>query len=193
MTETTPTIIALNGVHTAGKSTLGEMLEEDLGVNYHSEVAQKLIDEEGADWGDEGDYEFQKAIHEGETDRDIQEVMKHDHAVIETWHFGNVAHSMETAPDLVEEQQEYLEVLTEHTDAEVYAVFLDMPLQDIWDRSPHFDHGDEEIIRFYDNVRENHFDLYEEHGIEYMVVENDGSLDEAYEEVQRFTQEVLQE
>jgi thymidylate kinase len=193
MTES-PTLIALNGVHTAGKSTLGEMLEEDLGVNYYSEVAQKLIDEEGADWGDEGDYAFQKAIHEKETSRDIQDILSNqEHAVIETWHFGNLAHSKETAPSLVEEQEEYVNVLEEHTDAGIYIVFLDMPLERIWNRSPHFEEGNEEILEFYDDVRDNHFELYEEHNVEYIVVENDGGLDDAYEEVRRFTQQVLDE
>jgi thymidylate kinase len=188
------TILALNGVHTAGKSTLGEMLRDEEGFNYYSEIAQKLINEKEADWGDEGDHAFQTAINEGETRRDRQLLQEgEDHAVIETWHFGNAAHSIETArEELVEEQKEYIRVLDENTDAEVYAVFLDMPLERIWDRSPHFEHGDEEIIDFNDDVRENHFELYEEHDVEYIVVENDGNLDNAYKEVQKFAYEVLE-
>lgn len=186
------TIIALNGVHTAGKSTLGERLRDTDGFNYYTEIAQQLIDEEEADWGEEGDNAFQSAIHERETCRDRDILQRNiDHALIETWHFGNIAHSMETAePELVEEQQEYVQTLSEHSDVQHYAVFLDMPLEKIWERSPHFEHGDQDALAFYDAVKENHFQLYDEHDVEYIVVENNDSLDDAYEQVKEFVYEV---
>ncbi len=184
-------ILALNGVHAAGKSTMGERLEKE-GFNYLSETAQKLI-EEGEDWGKDGDHEFQQTIHETETGKD-KEILESDktHAVIETWHFGNIAHSMEIArSELVEEQKEYLERLKKNLDVEMYAIFLDMPTEKIWERSPHFEEGDEEVIDFYDNVRDNHFEIYDEFDIQYLVVENGGDLDEAYEDVREYANKVI--
>lgn len=188
-------ILALNGVHTAGKSSLGEMLEEREGFNYFPEVAQKLIDEEGADWGDEGDHLFQAAIHEEETSRDRELLQDEiDHAVVETWHFGNIAHSMETAREnLVNEQNEYLRVINNETDTDIYAVFFNMSLERIWDRSPHFDEGDEEIIEFYDDVRDNHFQIYSDHSVNYVVIENEEGIEEAYRQVRDFAYEVLEQ
>ncbi len=189
-------ILALNGVHTAGKSSLGEMLEEREGLNYFPEVAQKLIDEEGADWGEEGDHAFQSAIHEEEASRD-RDILDGDldHAVVETWHFGNLAHSMETAREgLVRDQNEYIQVVSEETDTDIYAVFFNMPLENIWNRSPHFEEGDDEILDFYDRVRDNHFQIYSEHGIEHVVIENDEKgLEEAYSQVRDFAYEVLEQ
>lgn len=187
-------VLALNGVHTAGKSSLGEMLEERDGFNYFSEIAQKIIDEEGNDWGEAGSHEFQEAIHINEASRDRELLTDdNDHAVIETWHPGCLAHSMENADQsLVDEQNEYLEVLDQHSDVDIYAVFLNMPLENIWERSPHFEEGDEEILEFYDDVRENHFEIYDRHGIDYIVIDNDGGLEEAYEQVREFAYEVFE-
>lgn len=189
------TILALNGVHTAGKSTLGEMLEAREGLNYFPEIAQRLINEEGSDWGEEGTHDFQEAIHVNEAARDRELLTDNiDHAVIETWHPGCLAHSMENAEqDLVDEQEEYLEIFDEHSGVDIYAVFLNMPLENIWERSPHFEEGDDDVINFYDEVRDNHFQIYEKHGIEYIEVENDGDFEEAYETVRDFAYEVLEQ
>lgn len=185
-------ILALNGVHAAGKSTIGERLDEEE-FNFLLETAQKLINEEGGKWGKEGDNEFQQSIHKKEISRDKKILCGGTpHFVIETWHFGNIAHSMETAElELIEEQKEYLGQLKNDPGVEMYAVFLDMPLENIWERSPHFKEGDDDVIDFYDNVRENHFEIYDEFDIPYRVVENEGSLDEAYQNVREYASKVI--
>ena len=179
----TQRIFALNGVHTAGKSSVGTKLGEETEIPYHSEIAQMLIDEHDEDWGEEGDHAFQETIHQYETHRD-RDLLEQDHDVaIETWHTGNLAHSIENAGDaLVEDQKEYLEQVTEHEDTEVYALFFDIPLETIWDRSPHFEDGNKQIIEFYDQVRENHFALYEEFDIEYEVIDSTASVQKTYEQ-----------
>ncbi|MCJ7428780.1 MAG: hypothetical protein MUP66_00140 [Candidatus Nanohaloarchaeota archaeon QJJ-5] len=184
-------IFALNGVHTAGKSTFGEMIDERTDLEYHSEIAQMLIDEHDEDWGEEGDHAFQEKIHQYETHRD-REIFQHDDDVaIETWHTGNLAHSIENAgDDLVEAQREYLEQVTEQDDTEVYALFFDIPLETIWDRSPHFEEGNEEIIAFYDQVRQNHFDLYDEFDIDYEVIDSTGTPPQTYEQAQPYIESV---
>lgn len=192
MIITTTKFLAINGVHTAGKSTMGEMLREKEGFNYRPEIAQRLIDEGEENWADEGDHAFQVAIHDFETDRDRRFLRNGiNHVVIETWHFGNMAHSIETAREsLVKEQKEYYCVLTDRI-ADAYAIFLDMPLEKIWVRSPRFERGNDDIIEFYESIRENHFRIYEEQDVDYTIVENDGSLRKAYEEVREFAYEVL--
>lgn len=184
-------IFALNGVHTAGKSTFGELVDQETELDYHSEIAQMLIDEHDEDWGDEGDHAFQETIHQYEAQRDREFLHQDDDVVIETWHTGNLAHSMENADDsLVQEQREYLEQLTDRDDTEIYALFFDIPLETIWDRSPHFEQGNEEILDFYDQVKNNHFQLYESFDIEYTVIDSTISAPQTYEQAEPYIDSV---
>lgn len=188
------TILAFNGVHTAGKSTFGKRLAQETGIPYLSEVAQQLIDDEGEDWGDEGDHAFQHRIHQREAARD-RDILRdgYDAVIVETWHPGNIAHSREVADaGLPERQEEYVDVLLEHADVDVHAMFIDIPLEEIWERSSHFDHGDEDILEFYGTVRDNHFDVYETTEIPHTVVRNDSDIDDAYATIRDTAYEVLE-
>lgn len=189
-------ILALNGVHTAGKSTIGEMMQEREDIDYRKEVAQKLIEEDGEDWGDESDTAFQRRIFEEESERDDQilsEKGENDLVVVETWHYGEIAHDIEVADqDLVSEHMNYLEGLHQRDDVDIFAAFLDMPLENIWDRSDHFERGNDEIIDFYDRVRANHFELYENFQTSTVEVNNeDGDLEGAYENILNFSYEEI--
>lgn len=189
-------ILALNGVHTAGKSTIGEMMQEREGIDYRREVAQKLIEEDGEDWGDESDTEFQRRIFEEESERDEQilsEKEDDDLVVVETWHYGEIAHDIEIADqNLVSEHIDYLEGLHQRDDVDIFAAFVDMPLENIWDRSDHFERGNDEIIDFYERVRTNHFELYDDFNTDVVEVSNEnGNLEDSYQNILNFSYEEI--
>ena len=94
-----PTIICLLGIHTSGKTTVGEKLHL-LGLPYYLEIGNKLIQTidfsspKAAEWLD-------REIMKQELERDdsflSQEVKS---AVVETWHIGNIAYAEIRTPSV---------------------------------------------------------------------------------------------
>ncbi|MCJ7450656.1 MAG: ATP-binding protein [Candidatus Nanohaloarchaeota archaeon QJJ-9] len=178
-------ITALNGIHTAGKTSIGRMLEKREGYTYLIETAEKVIDSIKDEGDIDGDTEFQRKIHRKEIKRDRKLLDKDlEHILIEIWHTGNIAHSMEVAKkEFVEEQKKDLKEKLEKDRFRIHAVFLDIEPEKVWYRSEVREEGDTEILRFYRKVKENHFKLYRELGIPYSVVDNNGNIEETYQRV----------
>ncbi|MFB6185329.1 MAG: AAA family ATPase, partial [Halobacteriaceae archaeon] len=84
--------LILNGPHAAGKTTVRRYLAS-LGYHTEEEVAQRLIDQRDYAWGREGTDQFQKEIFNREVERDQNLLAENSNAIIETWHFGNIAHA----------------------------------------------------------------------------------------------------
>jgi len=184
--------LILNGAHKAGKTTIGELLEEK-GFNFQREIAKDVINETNYGWAEEGGHDFQREVHSREVRRD-QDLLEtgRDH-VIETWHTGNIAHSEQTADSaLVEDQKQYLNDLLSLDNFEAYAIFLDMPLEKIWERSPDYSEEDDEVIDFYEDVAPRMIEIYEEHSIDYRIVDNSAnSPQRAFDEVLDYAKEVV--
>jgi len=191
MTEDVTRFLVLNGIHTAGKTTIGRYLEDE-GYDYRPEIAAQLIEQEEFTGSTAGTEKFQRTVYERECERDTRLVDAGQSAVIETWHPGSIAHAMEVASrQLVERMEQYLVEMLDRPDVEVTAVFLSVPPERIPERSDRFDEDDPEVVEFYESVRDNTKAVYREYGIPYVEVETDGDLGAAKERVRSLADELL--
>lgn len=184
--------LAVNGPHASGKSTILQHLETN-GFETRREIASLLIDQHGYDWGRHGNSAFQEEIFDREVDRDNRLLAAKESVAIETWHFGNIAHCMEVASsDLVKRQRTHLSTICEGDDIEIAALYLSIPFEEIANRSPHVDSGDQETQKFYQRIERHIFALYEEYEIERLVVDNsEGNLQETLETALQFAERVI--
>lgn len=166
------TLLVLNGVHAAGKTTIGEYLQSE-GFRYEQEVAKRLIESDGYGWGSEGDESFQRAVFEREIKRDERLLATNDNYVVETWHVGNIAHAEEVASQrLVERERNYLRRALEETLQDVYGLFVRIDCEDVPVRSDDLEPPASSVVSFYRRIEECILSLYDEYGIEYTVVDN---------------------
>ncbi|MCJ7478609.1 MAG: hypothetical protein MUP63_00330 [Candidatus Nanohaloarchaeota archaeon QJJ-7] len=165
--------LILNGVHTAGKTSVGRYLEE-CGFTYQSEMATQLIESEGYDAGKDADHEFQKEIYKRERERDRDLLESEMNSIIETWHIGNIAHSREVSEDgLVEEHQDYLGRLQEREDLQIAAIYINISVTEIMNRTDFFSQDEkEEVEDFFDSIHQNIMELYETYDIPHVKVDN---------------------
>lgn len=166
------TLLILNGVHAAGKTTIGGYLQSE-GFRYEQEVARRLIESDSYDWGNEGDESFQHAIFEREIKRDERLLATNDNYVVETWHVGNIAHAEEVASRwLVDRERNYLRRALEEALQDVYCLFIRIDCEDVPVRSDDLEPPASSVVSFYRRIEECILSLYDEYGFEYKVVNN---------------------
>lgn len=185
-------VLVITGPHAAGKSTILQHLDTN-GFETRQEVASLLIEQHGYEWGRHGDAAFQEEIFRAEVERDKRLLATEASVVIETWHFGNIAHCMEVASsDLVKRQNAYLSALRNRDDIEIAALHVSIPFEDMVDRSPYVSAEDQETKNFYRRIECHILMLYEEYGIEYRTLDNtEGNLESTLEAAFRFAESVI--
>jgi len=176
-----PTLTVLNGVHAAGKTTVGERLAGP-DRPFHGETTDRLID---AGYDSTALDEFQRVAfaHERARDRAFREAGRD--VLVEQWHLGNVAYSRNwPESDRIAAEQERR--LADALDAfDVSAVFLDLDPDRIWERSDLFAPGNEPaqwfeatsgrtMPAFYRDVAASTRALYAEYGVDHRVVDAAG-------------------
>lgn len=183
------TFLVLTGVHSAGKTSVAEYLH-DQGLRVEFEIPQKFVEAGRYEFTTDTSTSFQEAVFEEERDRDRGLLREGANAVIVSWHVAEIAHSLEKAPsDLVDRQKSYVDELLDEGQVDVRGVHLSVSNEEMRRRSP-TDEGT--LYGYYDSIRENIFDLYEEFGIEYRVVENpQGELQRTCERVESYAREYL--
>lgn len=168
-------VLVVNGVHAAGKSTVGELLGEEEPFRFWPQTSELLL---GRGY-DGGHIEpFQRAVFDHERARDRYLLQTGERPVVESWHLGNIAYTqnMKVTRSLVTAQLDHLETVLDGVD--VRAVLLDIDTDTLWRRSDLFAPGNEAVERFerlsgqtlgafYDDVRESILGLYEEFDVEY--------------------------
>lgn len=181
-------LIVLTGIHTAGKSTVGEHLDEQ-GYRYDPEIAQQLIDA-GRDGSVDGDDEFQQLVYAEEASRDRS---REESAVVESWHIGNLAHAYQTADEATcRQQEEYLTAAIAGDAVDVYGLHLSIEPETIWERTDHFEEPDPEVEAFYAAIDDDIRSLYEDHGIPYAVIDaEDEPADSVTEAAAAYVEELL--
>lgn len=166
------TVICLNGIHTSGKTSVGEALKR-MGYCFYDEIATKLIREGHApNLGSgllPGDA-FQRKVMELEIRRDAE--LKGKNAVVETYHPGNIAHCRLLARD--ETTQKYSAYFKKMLDSfDVQAVYLRIPTELVVDRSKIFKSFTANVSSFFSRLENEMFEVYRQYGIKYTVVTND--------------------
>jgi thymidylate kinase len=163
-------VIVLNGVHTAGKSTVGTRLAAH-GLPYYPEIADWLIETWGFSGSLTGTERFQREVHAAECVRD-RVVLAERTCVVETWHPGNLAHTMAMgASRLATTQRSHLQQLADRGDVRIVGLFLDIPVDRIPERSDRFDQDDREALQFYREVSHYTRRVYDRVGMEYIEID----------------------
>ena len=170
-------IIVFNGIHSAGKSDLGKKLEERLaGFRYFGEVGLELRMEGELEVSDPG-LDFDRQILKRESERDAEVLACKEMPVIETWHIGNTAYAMGRTPEVVPLFNERLREMLKAV--QPLAIFLEIS-HDTYQKRKSERHDDEE---FYIKLAGNTKKAYKDFGIDYIVISNDGDIEDAFDEI----------
>lgn len=183
------TIIVLNGIHGSGKSTVGSMLTQSFPqFAYFYEIGGKLRTEVNYNTMSSG-LEFDKEVMNRELARDIELLKSSTIPIVETWHMGNLAYAMNRSPELVKKYKSKLQKQLQLFEpiGFTFEISPDIFLQRISEYVPSEKLDD--YIRFFNQISQNTFDIYSSLGIKHYVINNDGSLDETYQELIRLLRE----
>lgn len=118
--------IVLVGAHGAGKTTLGRILAERLGVPFHAELGRELAQDPA--WrpagvtAEDAAEAFDTELFARELARDLAwqaDPEASDLRVVETWHLGNLAYAEERSPETA---RAWAQTLWEHCRAQQVVV-----------------------------------------------------------------------
>ena len=169
-----PTIVCLLGIHTSGKTTVGEKLHL-LGLPYYPEIGNELIQTvdfsspETVEW-------FDREIMKRELERDNSFLsLGVEAAVVETWHVGNIAYAEIRTPSVANEYKALLK--EQFLKYNPLFFFLDISEETFRERAnkPVPLGVEEDQFIFYQNIRNNILSLFNEYNIDYYSIDaNDG-------------------
>jgi hypothetical protein len=98
---TTKRLVVTNGVHGAGKTTVGKMVAESLAIPHKEEIGGKLRHQ--VDYNAlQSSSGFDREVMRRELLRD-HELLRDDSTdafIVETWHTGNIAYALQRSPDI---------------------------------------------------------------------------------------------
>ena len=177
-----PTIICLLGIHTSGKTTIGEKLHS-LGLPYYLEIGNELI--QTVDFNSpEKVLWFDREIMKRELERDDSFLSNGVNvAVVETWHIGNIAYAEIRTPSVANEYKALLkEQLNKYNPL---FFFLDIDEKTFRERAnePVPLGIEENQFTFYQNIRNNILSLFKEFNIDYYSIDANQELDKVMKDI----------
>ena len=177
-----PTIVCLLGIHTSGKTAIGEKLHL-LGLPYYFEIGNKLI--QTVDFSSPDAVEWlDREIMKRELGRDdffLHQGIKT--AVVETWHIGNIAYAQIRTPSVANEYKDLLkEQLLKYNPL---FFFLDISKETFRKRAnkPVLLGVEEDQFIFYQNIRENILSLFNEYKIDYHSIDANQEIDKVIKDI----------
>jgi len=182
-----PTIVCLLGIHTSGKTTVGEKLHL-LGLPYYLEVGNKLI--QTVDFSSPDAVEWlDREIMKRELERDDSFLSDGINvAVVETWHIGNIAYAEIRTPSVANEYKALLkEQINKYNPLFFY---LDIGEETFIERAnePVPLGVEEDQFIFYQNIRNNILSLFKEFGIDYFSIDANQEMDSVMKDITEILQ-----
>ena len=179
-----PTIVCLLGIHTSGKTTIGEKLHL-LGLPYYPEIGNELIQTvdfsspETVEW-------FDREIMKRELERDNSFLsLGVEAAVVETWHVGNIAYAEIRTPSVANEYKALLK--EQFLKYNPLFFFLDISEETFRERAnkPVPLGVEEDQFIFYQNIRNNILSLFNEYNIGYYSIDANDDIDEVVKHIRK--------
>ena len=179
-----PTIVCLLGIHTSGKTTIGEKLHL-LGLPYYPEIGNELIQTvdfsspETVEW-------FDREIMKRELERDNSFLsLGVEAAVVETWHVGNIAYAEIRTPSVANEYKALLK--EQFLKYNPLFFFLDISEETFRERAnkPVPLGVEEDQFIFYQNIRNNILSLFNEYNIDYYSIDANDGIDEVVKHIRK--------
>lgn len=173
-------IVVLNGIHGSGKSTLGEIML-NCGYLYFPEIGREVrrkvqytVFEQIED--------FDKEVMRQELNRDSIILGSNGRIAIETWHPGNIAYAMIRNLQVAKEYKHQFANSLKFF--EPTFITLDISRQTFIDRASENtgDKNMEDLWQFYQEIRRNTFQIYQEFDLNYHVIDANKELDEVARE-----------
>ena len=177
-----PTIICLLGIHTSGKTAIGEKLHL-LGLPYYFEIGNKLI--QTVDFSSPKMVEWlDREIMRQELERDESFLsQKVKVAVVETWHIGNIAYAKIRTQSVANEYKALLK--RQLLKYNPLFFFLDINEKTFRERAnkPVPLGIEEDIFIFYQNIKNNILSLLNEYNIDYYSIDANQDMDDVMKDI----------
>ena len=170
-------VIAINGIHGSGKSTVGRRLAELTNATFYPEIGGELRKQITDSTMQSGEH-FDRLVMEMEFDRDLRILSGNGVSIIETWHYGNLAYARIRSPRVY---SEYVSRLKQHLrQFTASAILLEIEPQVFLRRMT------EKVkpvdipayIEFFERIKQNTHDAYREFGVEYRCIDSSRTLRE---------------
>jgi len=172
-------IVVFNGVHGAGKSTLSQRLtEQDNRFLLFPEIGRKVREEVTYNALESGEA-FDREVMRREIERDSLLAQSSKIPVIETWHMGNIGYIEARTPQLTQLYTDLLKKQLEVFDPCCIFIHIDWDMfrQRVTEKIK--PEQIDELIAFYRIIRDTTFKLYDQLGLRYQIIENQGSVQES--------------
>ncbi len=179
-----PTIVCLLGIHTSGKTTVGERLHL-LGIPYYLEIGNELIktvdfsSPKAVEWLD-------REIMRREIERDDLLLSQEEQvAVVETWHIGNIAYAQIRNPLIADEYKALLK--KQFSKYTPLFFFLDISNETFKERANRLVPLGikEDVFVFYENIKRNILSLFDEFNIRYHPIDANQEIDKVVQDISK--------
>lgn len=182
-------IVIFNGVHGAGKSTLVKALaQQNNQFVAYPEIGRQIREEVTYNALESGEA-FDREVMRRELAQDQVLVTVPHTPLVETWHIGNLGYMQARTPYLMGEYTELLKKQLTIVDPICIFVHID------WDvfrkRATEKIKPDqmEALVRFFSVIRDTTLELYNQLGLPYFTVENQGDLQATIQLVSKYVGE----
>ncbi|GIW63329.1 MAG: hypothetical protein KatS3mg091_131 [Patescibacteria group bacterium] len=186
-------IIVFNSIHGAGKTTLAKnlALQDPETYIFYPEVGGELRKEVNYNCLESGE-DFDREVMRRELARDEFLLAEERIPLIETWHIGNIRYLAARSPELIAQYKDALRRQLVFFDP--VAVFVQISWQTFKQRiSERIQPSQvEELIQFYKLISTKIFNIYQELGIPYILINNEGKLDKVLLVLRREIQSRIQ-
>lgn len=173
-------LIVTNGVHGAGKTTVGKLVAVELRIPYKPEIGGQLRQE--VDYNAmESATDFDREVMRRELMRDHQVQRDSNEAfILETWHTGNIAYALERNPKFA--QTYMIELARQLKKFNVFHCLFQINDQTFINRATERVHPGEmnSLVEFYRRIEDHTIRLYQNFQLSFSTVDNNGDLTEAH-------------
>lgn len=179
-------VIVLNGIHGAGKSTLGERLQKQGGI-YLSEIGRELRRRVSYNVFEQVE-DFDRHVMNEELKRDEMLLETKGISVIETWHPGNIAYAMIRNPKFAEEYIQEFSARLQYFKPTM--VMLDINRQTFNSRTSENigNKNSEDLWYFYKKIKANTLKIYGDFSLNHIFVDGNKNIEEVGREMNSLLQ-----
>jgi thymidylate kinase len=180
-------VIVLNGIHGAGKSTLGERLQKQ-GSIYLPEIGRELRRRVSYTVFEQME-DFDRNVMNEELKRDVMLLETKGIPVIETWHPGNIAYAMIRNPKLAEEYMQEFNATLQYFKPTM--VMLGINRQTFNSRTSENtgNKNSEDLWYFYKKIRTNTLQIYNDFNLNHILVDGNKNIEEVGREMNSLLRE----
>ncbi|MGC8588940.1 MAG: hypothetical protein ACP5LI_07960 [Hydrogenobaculum sp.] len=179
------TIIVFNGIHNSGKTLLAtKFVENDNRFKFFEEMGWLLRKQVTYDTLT---YEesFDRKVMQMELERDRELLASRYIPIVETWHFGNLAYVMLRSPTLMNDYINQVNNRLQKFEPIVLLVKATIHTCQVRETDLNFIAKASEYKKFWQGIYRNLLLIYRRFNINYEVIDNNGTIEEALNSVKK--------